>query len=100
MSSNSDSLSTVSSKSIYYHMEAIKQAASFLADQVISGVLVGPFTVFAWWGTWDLLSSYIFPLQVNVNGFVCAAIGNGGLMMFAFTQSQWKRYVRVDNIWH
>lgn len=80
--------------------EPVKHAVWFVMDQVICGVLVGPLTVFVWWGSWSLLNSYLFPERMEISGFVCAAIGNCGLLTLAFTQSLWKRYLPVDRTLH
>lgn len=61
---------------------------------------MGPLTVFVWWGSWSFLNSYLFPERMEISGFVCAAIGNCGLLTLAFTQSLWKRYLPVDRTLH
>lgn len=67
-----------------------------LIDNVISGILIGPLTVFYWHGTWTLIERHWFPVhQVDsdgqerliasaTNGWICFAVGNIGLLILVF----------------
>ena len=77
-----------------------KQVLYFLLDHMIAGLVVGPMTTFAWWGTWTLLNNHLFPNNQDISGLVCCAIGNTGLLLIWVSQNCWKRFVRLENNWH
>ena len=71
--------------------------ASFLVDQIIGGLFIGPLTAASWWGIWTLLDNHLYPENPDLSGYVCFAIGNGGLMFLVFSQNLWKKFVRLEN---
>lgn len=85
---------------VFNDRERVKWMGLFLADQVISGLFVGPLTVFVWWGSWSYLNAHLFPSRQDISGFVCFAIGNLGLTTLALTQAFWKGRLSGDKAVH
>lgn len=86
--------------SVFNDRERVKRVGLFLADQVISGLFVGPLTVFVWWGSWSYLNAHLFPSRQDISGFVCLVIGNLGLTTLALTQVFWKGRLSRDRAVH
>lgn len=54
---------------------------SVFDSMVISGLIIGPLTVFFWRGTWTFLDHQLFPNDQAASGWICLAVGNVGLLI-------------------
>ena len=84
-----------------------------LIDNVISGVIIGPLTVFYWHGTWTLLERHWLPVydvgsdgqccvvsSSSANGWICLAVGNVGLLIVVYSQHLLGRHLNVNCVVH
>ena len=71
----------------------------FVADQLFAGLIVGPLTVYFWWGFWNILARHLYPDDPSKNAIICMVIGNCGLVLLALSQEMWKKLLPVDKSW-
>jgi len=74
--------------------------ALFLADNLLSAVVIAPLVVCYWRGTWELLNVYLLPDDPAASGWTCFAIGNVGLLCLVYLQKPLSRWMRLDNPLH
>ena len=70
----------------------------FLLDQLVAAVIVAPFTVAYWRGTWYLCQFYFFPEDVEKSGWTSVAIGNGGMLLLALLQGPLTQLLGRDHL--
>jgi hypothetical protein len=68
----------------------------FVADVLISGLLIGPLTVLYWRGTWTLLDRHLFPHDQAASGWVCSVVGNVGQVGIVYAQGALAGRLRGD----
>jgi len=84
-----------------------------LVDNIISGLFIGPLTVFYWRGTWTLMDSRWLPVftlrsdgQSSVatpsaaSGWISLAVGNVGLLLIVYCQHFLDRHLKVNRVAH
>jgi len=74
--------------------------ALFLADNLLSGVVIGPLVVCYWRGTWELLDVFLYPDNKAASGWTCTAVGNIGLLCIVYAQKPLARWMHADNTLH
>lgn len=82
-----------------WYKQRFKKIGLFVADQLFAGLVVGPFTVYFWWGLWNILVRHLYPDDSCMHAIICMVIGNCGLVFLALSQEMWKKFLPVDRSW-
>ena len=75
---------------------SLRALVLFLADNLLSALIIGPLVVFYWRGTWELLDVYLYPDDKAASGWTCSALGNIGLVCLVYLQTPLARSVLLN----
>ena len=84
----------------YSPIRSLRALVLFVADNLLSAIVIGPLVVFYWRGTWELLDVYLLPDDKAASGWTCTSVGNIGLICLVYLQKPLARWIHVDNLLH